>query len=102
MDDRILSKTDKKARAAADMPRCGLCGKTRKLTKTECCDRWNTGTVTLRHEAQHGMTTGLWNPQTGIWASAPATARNAKWGMMPRSGFGSLEFARRSVHDSSL
>lgn len=21
-------------------PRCGLCGKTRKLTRTECCDQW--------------------------------------------------------------
>ena len=25
---------------AKDKPRCGLCGKTRKLTKTECCDQW--------------------------------------------------------------
>ena len=23
-----------------DIPRCGLCGKTGKLTKTECCDQW--------------------------------------------------------------
>lgn len=23
-----------------DKPRCGLCGKTRKLTKTECCGQW--------------------------------------------------------------
>ena len=23
-----------------DTPRCGLCGKKGKLTKTECCDRW--------------------------------------------------------------
>lgn len=22
------------------VPRCGLCGKTGKLTKTECCDQW--------------------------------------------------------------
>ena len=21
-------------------PRCGLCGKTRRLTRTECCDQW--------------------------------------------------------------
>jgi hypothetical protein len=21
-------------------PKCGLCGKTKKLTKTECCDQW--------------------------------------------------------------
>jgi hypothetical protein len=26
--------------AAGVKPRCGLCGKTRKLTKTECCDQW--------------------------------------------------------------
>lgn len=25
---------------AADSPRCGFCGKTRKLTKTECCGQW--------------------------------------------------------------
>lgn len=24
----------------ADKPRCGLCGKTRNLTKTECCGNW--------------------------------------------------------------
>ena len=24
----------------AKRPRCGLCGKTSKLTKTECCDNW--------------------------------------------------------------
>lgn len=24
----------------ASTPRCGLCGKTKKLTKTECCDQW--------------------------------------------------------------
>ncbi len=23
-----------------DQPRCGLCGKTDRLTKTECCDQW--------------------------------------------------------------
>ncbi len=23
-----------------DRPKCGLCGKTTKLTKTECCDQW--------------------------------------------------------------
>ena len=23
-----------------DRPRCGLCGKTKALTKTECCDQW--------------------------------------------------------------
>ena len=29
-----------KTRKAAPRPRCGLCGKTGKLTKTECCDQW--------------------------------------------------------------
>ena len=24
----------------SSVPRCGLCGKTRNLTKTECCGRW--------------------------------------------------------------
>ncbi len=26
--------------AASGQPRCGLCGKAGKLTKTECCDQW--------------------------------------------------------------
>ena len=25
---------------AEDKPKCGLCGKTKKLTKTECCGQW--------------------------------------------------------------
>jgi len=29
-----------KAAAKADRPRCGLCGKTANLTKTECCGKW--------------------------------------------------------------
>jgi hypothetical protein len=29
-----------KAGRSADKPRCGLCGKTRALTRTECCGRW--------------------------------------------------------------
>jgi hypothetical protein len=29
-----------KARKITAKQRCGLCGKTRKLTKTECCDNW--------------------------------------------------------------
>ena len=36
-------KLNKKKSITADkgsIPRCGLCGKTRKLTKTECCDQW--------------------------------------------------------------
>jgi hypothetical protein len=28
------------AAAPADQPRCGLCGKTGPLTKTECCGQW--------------------------------------------------------------
>jgi len=28
------------APAETDRPRCGLCGKTKKLTKTECCGQW--------------------------------------------------------------
>jgi hypothetical protein len=27
-------------KTAANSPRCGLCGKTRKLTKTACCGEW--------------------------------------------------------------
>ena len=27
-------------RTAGDAPRCGQCGKTKKLTRTECCDQW--------------------------------------------------------------
>jgi hypothetical protein len=29
-----------KSQVSLDQPRCGLCGKTDKLTKTECCDQW--------------------------------------------------------------
>jgi hypothetical protein len=28
------------APAADDRPRCGLCGKAKKLTKTDCCGQW--------------------------------------------------------------
>ena len=28
------------AKKKADKPRCGLCGKTKNLTKTECCGNW--------------------------------------------------------------
>ncbi len=27
-------------RKAKNQPRCGLCGKTKNLTKTECCGQW--------------------------------------------------------------
>ncbi len=30
----------KPGRKAAEGPRCGLCGKTAKLTRTECCGNW--------------------------------------------------------------
>ena len=33
-------KKFKKKIKASEMPRCGLCGKTENLTKTECCDQW--------------------------------------------------------------
>src|SRR5512136_2648141 len=29
-----------KRNGAEGRPRCGLCGKTKKLTKTECCNQW--------------------------------------------------------------
>jgi len=32
------SKTS--AKEVKEKPRCGLCGKTKNLTKTECCDNW--------------------------------------------------------------
>lgn len=32
--------TAKRNPAAAERRQCGLCGKTRKLTKTECCGQW--------------------------------------------------------------
>jgi len=33
-------KKQKKTSNRKERPRCGLCGKTRNLTKTECCDQW--------------------------------------------------------------
>lgn len=36
-----IKKARKRRRAVdASIPRCGLCGKTGKLTKTECCGQW--------------------------------------------------------------
>ncbi len=32
--------TQRKQSRPKEMPRCGLCGKPKKLTKTECCGRW--------------------------------------------------------------
>jgi hypothetical protein len=39
MATKAKPRTRKKTRAD-DKPRCGLCGKTKKLTKTECCGQW--------------------------------------------------------------
>ena len=36
---RKTTKTAAK-KAPTEKPRCGLCGATRRLTKTECCDQW--------------------------------------------------------------
>ncbi len=33
-------KPASKRRESRNRPRCGLCGKTTRLTKTECCDQW--------------------------------------------------------------
>lgn len=33
-------KLRRRKRNTASVKRCGLCGKTGKLTKTECCDQW--------------------------------------------------------------
>jgi hypothetical protein len=37
-----IKKLDRKwiPKKKDDRPQCGLCGKTGKLTKTECCDQW--------------------------------------------------------------
>jgi hypothetical protein len=46
MAKRTLSQIKKLDRGqtqkakSGDSPCCGLCGKTKKLTKTECCDNW--------------------------------------------------------------
>ncbi len=34
------TKTQQSKKSSKDIPRCGLCNKTGKLTKTECCDQW--------------------------------------------------------------
>jgi hypothetical protein len=33
-------RTREPAPAGEEKPRCGLCGKTKKLTKTDCCGKW--------------------------------------------------------------
>lgn len=35
-----MSRTKSRNLKSARGPRCGLCGKTRNLTKTECCGNW--------------------------------------------------------------
>ena len=37
---RTRRKNKKLQRRTKDTLRCGLCGKTTELTKTECCDQW--------------------------------------------------------------
>ena len=39
MATKTKPRTGKKHKEESK-PRCGLCGKTRKLTKTECCNHW--------------------------------------------------------------
>jgi hypothetical protein len=39
MAPKAKSRTGKKTKADGK-PRRGLCGKTKKLTKTECCGQW--------------------------------------------------------------
>jgi hypothetical protein len=33
-------KSITRSKRKGNVPQCGLCGKTKKLTKTECCDNW--------------------------------------------------------------
>lgn len=42
MSHRKKEKTERKNKkiTAEKVPRCGLCGKTKKLTKTDCCGQW--------------------------------------------------------------
>ena len=37
---REPTRTKAKPAASKDKPRCGLCGKRKKLTRTECCGQW--------------------------------------------------------------
>ena len=38
--DKRSAKRKRQSSVLADRPCCGLCGKTGKLTRTECCDQW--------------------------------------------------------------
>ncbi len=40
MSTRRNQKKPKKKQKKSTGPKCGLCGKTTKLTKTECCHQW--------------------------------------------------------------
>jgi len=40
MQKKKPSETLKQTGRRSEQPRCGLCGKTGKLTKTECCGQW--------------------------------------------------------------
>jgi len=43
IDDKkkyMTDKTNSPKKSSAAKPRCGLCGKTNKLTRTECCGEW--------------------------------------------------------------
>jgi hypothetical protein len=35
-----MKTSSSKKRSTADKPRCGLCGKTTKLMRTDCCGQW--------------------------------------------------------------
>ena len=40
-EEKVAKQTSKSvAKSVAEKPRCGLCGKTKNLTKTECCGNW--------------------------------------------------------------
>lgn len=39
MKKKQITKTHKRSKVK-EGPRCGLCGSTKKLTKTECCGQW--------------------------------------------------------------
>jgi len=40
MGKRTIKRTVDRRSQASGKPRCGLCGKQRKLTKTDCCGNW--------------------------------------------------------------
>ena len=38
--DVVRSASHEQPMTSSQYPRCGLCGKTKNLTKTECCHEW--------------------------------------------------------------